>query len=66
MKKPFFIMAYSQNGEFIIPIMNIDMDTGINELAQYATREEAEEVAQSQILCKHFGYEVYEMGGFCD
>lgn len=56
MNKPFFIMAYSQDGQSVIPI------TKFGELMQFETRQEAEEVAQHQFMCDLFGYEIFEMG----
>ena len=63
MKKPFFIMAYSQNGGTAMPIVESTDENDYNDdVAFFETEKEARKTAEKQILCKSFGYEIFKMG----
>jgi hypothetical protein len=59
MKKPYFIMAFSQNGELAIPI--IDSDSNENDVKLFKTFKEAKDCANIQPICQAFGYKIFKM-----
>jgi hypothetical protein len=60
MNKPYFIMAYSQDGERGIPITTYD-DWGGEQVVFFSSEKEARTMAKDQLLCAAFGYEVFNM-----
>ena len=58
MKKPYFVMMYSQNGNIAMPIM----DEELEEVFFWATEEEAKESMEKHAFAKSFGYEIFCMG----
>jgi hypothetical protein len=59
MDKPFFVMMYSQSGNTAMPIM---ADMEMEEVAFYATEQEARDMADNHGFASKFGYEIFEMG----
>lgn len=62
MDTPFFIMLWNQNHTNAMPILRGGDDEDLEEVAMYATEDEARAVAESHTYCKEFGYEIFEMG----
>ena len=61
MRKPFFIMMYSQSGEMIMPLVEDD-ESGNSQVLLFASQREAHNTARSQHYCQAFGYEIFCMG----
>ena len=59
MDKPFFIMMYNQKGTVAMPITDSDND---DQVAFYATEEEALDAAEAYGWSHIFGFEIFEMG----
>ena len=59
MDKPFFIMMYNQKGTVAMPITDSDND---DQVAFYATEEEALDAMDGHIYAEAFGFEIFEMG----
>lgn len=57
MDKPFFVMLNWQNGRGAMPLVEDNDD-----VAFYATLEEAREAAENHDACRAFGYEIFERG----
>jgi len=57
MKNRFFIMMSSQNGDYVLPIVDED-----EEVMLFETQEDAEACATAHSFCQAFGYEVFERG----
>lgn len=55
--KGFFIMMYSQNGEYIMPILDDNENVLI-----FGKYEDAKYEAETHDFCKAFGYDIYEVG----
>ena len=61
MNKPYFVMAYTQDGLSATPIVTDDQYG--NEIVEFfETEREAEELARNQIMCSNFGYQIFCMG----
>lgn len=61
MKKPYFIMAYNQNGDSAMPI--VTQDEFENEIVKFfETEEEATKLAMKHMLCLSNGYDIFCMG----
>jgi hypothetical protein len=62
LKKPFFIMMYSQDGEMFMPLTgNPEHDYEDDDPSRYATRQEAEQAARDHWVASQLGYEVFSM-----
>jgi hypothetical protein len=56
MERPFFIMLYNQNGEGAQPMLDED-----DEVAFFATREEALDAGSASKYAQAIGYEIFDM-----
>jgi hypothetical protein len=62
MKRPFFIMMYSQDGEKMQPLIgNADDDYEDEYATGYKTRREAEQAALKHPYASALGFEVFSM-----
>lgn len=57
MKNRFFIMMSSQNGDYVLPIVDDD-----EEVMLFETEEDARRCGDDHSFCQAFGYEVFERG----
>lgn len=57
MEKPFFIMIFLAS-----PTPMVEGDDDLEEVAFFATEEEARECAKTNGACQSFGYEIFELG----
>jgi len=58
MKKRFFIMIYSQDGESALPMVEGDG----NDVKFFDSKEDARIAGSEQICAQAFGFEIFEMG----
>lgn len=61
LEKPYFIMLHHQRGGGVTPLMDKD-----DNVAMFATVEEATDAASSQIMAQAFGWDLFAVGGGID
>ena len=60
MKKVYFAMMYSQDGETAMPIIDSEDEDG-ERVKFWETEEEARESMKNHYFAKSFGYEIFSM-----
>lgn len=69
MNKPFFIMLYGKTKEdelYTAPILeDTPTDSGTYRVKFFEYLDDARSFARNDLRCKHFGYEIHQMGMGC-